>query len=108
MKIGCHCGATIFDQTDDLPQKGHLIPDQEWFAVYDEMDSLIDQIVAGNMSQEQAYHKSREIISRNAREMWQCVECGRLYIDGVDRQLYCFAPEGELVHKEILRNRSAR
>ena len=106
MKISCHCGALIVDQTDDLPHKGHLIPDQEWFATYDGIDAeVIDALADGQLSREEAYHESRRIIGRSARMMWQCSACGRLYIDGLDRRLRCFVPEGEPFDREVLRSR---
>src|SRR6185437_4088974 len=73
VKIGCHCGASIIDQTDDLPHKGHLIPDQEWFATYDAIDDeVIDPVAGGQLGTEAAYHRARDIIGRSARLMWQC------------------------------------
>lgn len=108
MKIGCHCGALLVDQADDLPHKGHLIPDQEWFATYDAIDDeIIDLVADGRLSKEAAYHHARRIINRSARLMWQCRACGRLYIDGLDGQLRCFVPEGEPEDREVLRSRSS-
>ena len=50
MKIVCSCGASIVDQTDYLPHKGHLIPDQEWFAVFDALDAdIIDALASGSV-----------------------------------------------------------
>lgn len=96
MKIGCHCGATIHDNTDDLPHKGHLVPDQAWFTKFDAID---DQIIApvadGRMNKETAYHLMRNIISNATRLMWQCSACGRLYVDDLNHELRCFVPEGE-------------
>jgi hypothetical protein len=106
VKIGCHCGASVVDQTDYLPHKGHLIPDQEWFTTYDAIDDqVIDPVADGRLSKEEAYHLARCIISRFARLMWQCRECGRLYIDGLDGQLRCFTPESEQADREILRSK---
>lgn len=103
MKIGCHCGASIVDQTDDLPYKGHLTPDQVWFATYDAIDDeVIDPVADGRLGREAAYHHARRIISRAARRMWQCRVCGRLYIDGRDGQLRCFVPEGDSVDHKVL------
>lgn len=110
MKIGCHCGATIFDQTDDLPQKGHLIPDQEWFATYDAMDDeVIVPLAKGVIDKEKAFRLSRAVISRASRLMYQCSICGRLYID--DKRgsgLHCYVPSDDTTSKEILRSRDTR
>jgi len=109
MKIGCHCGATIFDQTDDLPQKGHLIPDQEWFATYDAMDDeVIVPLTEGSIDKERAFHLSRRVISRASRLIYQCSTCGRLYIDDKQGKLQCYVPSDDATSKEILRSRGDR
>jgi hypothetical protein len=109
VKLGCHCGAVIIDQTDDLPNKGHLIPDQEWFATYDALDDeLIDPLVDGKIEKNAAYWLARTIVSRSARLMYQCRECGRLYIDDLQGKLHCYLPESEQTAREILRSRQSR
>jgi hypothetical protein len=106
VKIGCHCGEVIVDQTDDLPYKAHLVPDQEWFANHDAVDDqVIDPLADGLLEKKAAYHLARLVIGRSSRLMWQCWACGRLYIDGLDGQLRCFVPEGEPADREILRSR---
>jgi len=106
MKIGCHCGAIIRDQTDDLPQKGHLIPDQEWFATYDAMDDeVIKPLVAGTLAEGKAFMLSRMVIGRAALLVYQCSICGRLYIDDKDGKLHCYEPMDDSTSKEVLRSR---
>ena len=106
MKVGCYCGATIYDQTDDLPQKGHLIPDQEWFATYDAMDDeVIEPLAGGTLDKKKAFMLSRVVISRAARLVYQCSACGRLYIDDKSGRLHCFVPMDDPSSKEILRRR---
>ena len=106
MKITCHCGALIIDQTDELPHKGHLIPDQECFATYDAIDDhVIDPVADGRLGREAAYREARKIIRQPTRLMYQCRSCGRLYIDDPKRELHCFVPESEQTSREILRSR---
>jgi hypothetical protein len=109
VKIGCHCGEVIVDQTDDLPYKGHLVPDQEWYTNFDALDGeVIDPVVGGRLGNKAAYRAARLVISRSARLMWQCSACGRLYIEGLDEQLRCFVPEGEHPDRELLRSRPSQ
>lgn len=106
MKIDCTCGATIFDGTDSLPHKAHLTPDQDVHGVWDGIDeNVIDPVASGALTVEAAYNKSRTIITSPTRAMWQCTECGRLYIDGPDRDLHCFVPQNDETDKRILRGR---
>ena len=55
-----------------------------------------------------AYMVSRRIMSSPTRTMWQCFECGRLYIDGPDGDLHCFVPENDETEKRILRARNSK
>jgi hypothetical protein len=105
MKIGCHCGATIRDQTDSLPHKGHLIPDQERFPVYDGIDAVIDDVAAGRTDVKTAYTRIRNILGTAARQVYQCKVCGRLFVDDRQHQLHAFAPASAETCKEILRSR---
>lgn len=108
MKIGCHCGAVIIDQTDDLSHKGYLIPDQELFVTGDAIDDeVIDPLAESRISKETAYRLTRILIIRSARLIYQCRACGRLYIDDLQGNLHCYVPEKEETAKEILRSRES-
>ncbi len=105
MRIDCHCGKIISDTTDHLAHKAHLTPDQDIYEVWDGIDDeVIDRVASGELAVGDAYMKSRHIINSPTRSMWQCFECGRLYIDGPDGELYCFVPEHEETEKRILRS----
>jgi hypothetical protein len=109
VKIGCHCGATVSDSTDYLPHKAHFTPDQDLYGVWDGIDDeVIDRVASGELSVGDAYMKSRRIFAAPTRLMWQCIQCGLLYIDGPDGQLYCFVPENEETEKRILRYRTSK
>ncbi len=109
MKIGCRCGATISDSTDYISHKAHLTPDQEIYGVMDGIDDeVIDRVGSGELPVEDAYVVARRIMSSPTRTMWQCFECGRLYIDGPDGDLHCFVPENEQTEKRILRARNSK
>ncbi|HVK46774.1 MAG TPA: hypothetical protein VM488_02990, partial [Pseudobacter sp.] len=47
-KLGCICGHTIVDQTDNIPYKGHILPDtsieKTWEEIANKIDTLIDSI----------------------------------------------------------------
>ncbi len=106
MKIRCHCGGTIHDSTDYLSHKAHLTPDQELYGVWDGIDEeVIDPVASHELPAKEAYIVSRRIISSPTRLMWQCHECGRLYVSALDGELHCFVPENEQADKRILRGR---
>jgi hypothetical protein len=105
MKISCDCGATIIDQADSLLQKGHLIPDQEWFPVCDGIDAVIDDVAARRTNAEAAAMQVRSILITAARLAYQCRECGRLFVDDRQHQLHTFAPTSTETSREILKSR---
>ena len=109
MKIGCRCGETISDSADYISHKAHLTPDQEICGVWDGIDDeVIDRLASGELPVKDAYMVSRRIISSPTRTMWQCCECGRLYIDGPDGELHCFVPENDETEKRILRAKDSK
>jgi len=105
MKIGCYCGAVILDISDYLPHKGHLIPDQNWFDTYDAVDEIINRATTGQISKEEAYWQARQVIGKSARTVYECNECGRLFIEDRERTLQCYVPEKQVSSKEILRSK---
>ena len=109
MKINCHCGEQISDTSDYISHKAHLIPDQDIYGVMDGLDDeVIDRVASGELSVQDAYMVSRRILYSPIRTMWQCFECGRLYIDGPDSELHCFRPDNEQTEKRILRARNSK
>lgn len=107
MKISCDCGATISDQADSLPQKGLLIPDQEWFAVCDGIDALINDVAAPRTNAEAAAMQIRSILITAARLAYQCRERCRLFVGDRQHQLHTIAPGSTETSREILRSRDS-
>ena len=103
MKITCHCGQQIIDQTDCVSFKGHIIPDQDLNPIYDALDSqVIDRLVENLHDQDAAYMEARRIITGATRPVWQCNACGRLYIESRSGRLECYLPATEETEKQIL------
>jgi hypothetical protein len=107
MKIECACGALIHDGTDDLPHKAHVIPDQRWNALFEEIDELIEKRCATATQRNAACTKIRSLIGGVVRLAWQCSACGRLYMDDAKHVLQCYAPESGAA-REVFRARKAR
>ena len=103
MKISCRCGAVLVDGTDDLPHKAHLIPDQDWTRTLDALDATIERAAQARIDANTACMQARKDLTEPRRILWQCRTCGRLYIEGRDRQLHGFAPESASVDRELFR-----
>lgn len=105
MKIGCHCGATIYAQTDYLPYMAHFIPDQDWFDVLDAIDDAIEKSGPSVTEKEAACMKVRQLICKLSRSAWQCRECGRVYIADQGHELRQLVPGANDVPRELFRSR---
>jgi len=105
VKIECHCGALIVDQTDDLPQKAYVIPDQEWFGVLEAISAAVERSGPAAEDKSAASRAARAVLWRVARSAWQCRECGRLYMDDEKSILREFLPAEEDVPRELFRSR---
>ncbi|WP_106401705.1 hypothetical protein [Actinocorallia populi] len=86
MKIRCACGGVIIDNTDFLPGKAYLIADQDW------------EDAIGPESGETARQRLRDW----SRPMWQCQECGSLYIDDREGNVHCFRPASADAPRDLL------
>ncbi len=112
MKIGCVCGKIIYDQTDYISYKAYAIPDQDLFDLYDELDVLLEQAVAGHESNavaaEQMFRSISVQISRTigqyTKRLYQCTHCGRLYIEDETLTFRVFSPDEHTLQSSILRS----
>lgn len=104
MKITCPCGALVSDSGDALPHKAHLIADQQWFATLEGIDLVMDDVAAGRANAERGAMTIRGILGGVARCIYQCRQCGRVFIDHHQRQkLHEFTPAAAETSREILK-----
>jgi len=99
MKIKCPCGNLIPDNTDALPTKAHYIPDKYWFSFLDSIDEAIEKSGPSPKDKEKACMGIRK--ANQHRMMWQCYECGRIFIDDENYELQIFKPESQETNKKI-------
>lgn len=127
MKIGCFCGGTIHDITDAEPTKAHFVPDEDYFDMMDEFESLVKMLTnvfkgEGSVEDWQkavygekaktltcevtpddfAIDRLWSIFQRYTRTLYQCHKCGRLYIEDWKHELHCYQPHDEATLRDIL------
>lgn len=101
-KLGCICGLSIVDQSDNLPYKGEIIRDQERFTFYDglkhALSSFIEALLQGKREEWLREHMPEEYphigdsneeaietiflyhLPPRTLEIYQCLNCGTLWI----------------------------
>lgn len=117
MKLGCRWGASLLDQTDRLPFKAHLLPDQDAFAFLERLEALLDGLIGLDGSRGANVRvqivPTRNRLRREVARLWgeafqtvyQCPECGRLNLEGPDgKRDFWFVPEDEETPIDLLRS----
>ena len=91
----CGCGFVFHDNSNGHYWKAHLITDKDWFPLLNMADSLIE---SPDPDRAVLCHTLRHNLSGKdacvqERDVYQCPECGRVYIEDPDGRFFCFAPE---------------
>lgn len=82
MKISCICGSRIIDTSDNLPNKAHLVPDQDFDAACLGEDPIPAEL------------RRWDDVTDQVRSIWQCEDCGRLCLDGPNGLVWFRAESG--------------
>jgi len=106
MKIHCPCGAIISDSTDGLPRKGRIIPDQEWIPLGNALEKVIDDAMSRRMEAEAAFMQVHILLGDASRFVYQCRDCGQLFVNDRQHKTHIFTPSSDETGKEILRSRA--
>ena len=102
MKFRCTCGHYIIDQTDDLPYAGYIYPDRSMGPLFHAIDQLWerkkpdDPLVSDRMTDPITNPKGGRVI-------YQCPECGNIWIKGDHGDLLGFSPMEKDTPKDLLK-----
>ncbi len=104
MKLKCNCGNIIFDGTDSLPHKGHILADKDLFPILDKLDRLLEKVSKHGRVTDRDYIDVRSNFL--GRTIYQCPDCGRIHIwDATIKGAFSFQPEDADVNKRLLEGR---
>lgn len=99
MKTTCTCAHTIIDTTDVLSHKGYLISDKHWTNFWDAVDKAIEESGPSPEDKERACMAVRQ--SQPFRSVWECTNCGRLWMDGRNGKLVAYATDDGQPHRVL-------
>lgn len=121
-KLGCACGHVIPDQTDNLPYKGHLLPDLYHDEFFDWMaDQAASYVAAARSGQTEAWLMERgygqdyvdlklsdaEVLHDRIhtrflslkRDVYECGGCGRLHVETRENNRFMgYAPDNRKIN----------
>jgi len=101
MKIQCECGVLVYDGTDGLSHKAHVVPDRLIEQVWDAADFAIEKSGPSPKEKEAACMKFRSVLGSSSRLAYQCSNCGRLFVYDSSRHLHTFVPASPEVSKDV-------
>ena len=106
MKFECRCGNVVLDIADGNTNKAQLIPDEVWSEMFEAFDErILKRLASGRIREEAASMALRTALIKASRSMYQCCECGRMWIDDPNGQLVSFQPESDPPPYGALRSR---
>lgn len=101
VEFTCDCGEIGFlSSTDNRSYVAHFIPDQE----YDAFSELVDDAI--EKSGTSARQKAAACLSWRTFQMpriWQCPNCGSLYVQDLIGNRHRFDPASEDVSKQLFK-----
>lgn len=93
MKLQCPCGEFICDNTDEIPYKGHVFADQDFFTILESIELCISLSAAEPGAVEKAKSDANDALISKTRGIWRCESCGRVAIDDASCRVYWYRPE---------------
>lgn len=72
----------IVDQSECLPDKAHVLPDESFFQLLDAITDAVRSSGPSFAEKEAAADGIRQLIIDFTKSIYQCAECGRIYVDG--------------------------
>ena len=101
MHFLCRCGNRIYDTTDYISYKAYILSDQDCFDYTDEIERYVaDKALDADACMNHIMHIDVEYMWR---KIYQCSQCGRIFIEDKSGGLHSFAPEGT-EDKRLLRS----
>ena len=91
--VKCSCGKVMSDNSDNLYYKVRYIPDCYWNDFWIKIDDAIEKTDNDPKSKEAACMSLRYL--KYFRSMFQCPDCGCLFIDDKEGKIHRFKPEPE-------------
>ena len=87
MNFACRCGYCFYDGSDNLSFKAHILADEDW-------DEFAGYLEDAKKPHTEEIENSGRILDLLERCIYQCPECGRLFLESADGSLTMFTPSG--------------
>ncbi len=85
MNFACRCGYHFYDNSDNLSFKAHILADEDW----NEFVGYLEDAEKPHTEKIENMGRSLDLLERC---IYQCPECGRLFLEDADGSLTMFTP----------------
>ena len=85
MNFACRCGYCFYDGSDNLSFKAHILADEDW----NEFVGYLEDAEKPHTEKIENMGRSLDLLERC---IYQCPECGRLFLESADGSLTMFTP----------------
>jgi hypothetical protein len=116
MKIFCECGWVIYDQTDYISYKATFRADQDSCDLLDRIEEQIKKLVEkiehnvsnkidiSELIEDTMTGLSDAMDEYDSRNIYQCLGCGRLFVDDAQLNSHVFIRQDDSVPKNLMRS----
>jgi hypothetical protein len=116
MKIFCECGWVIYDQTDYISYKATFVADRDSSDLLDRIEEQIkklvkkiEQTVSNKIDTSELIEDTMTDVSDvmdeyAIRNIYQCLGCGRLFVDDAQFNSHVFIRQDDSVPKNLMRS----
>jgi len=92
----CTCGFRFLNSTDNRSYVAWLLADQDYDAFWDLIDAAVEKAGPTPLDKERAVMNLRNSLFASHSRLWQCPECGLIYITDAEGNLHAHAPMGNV------------
>ena len=92
----CSCGRQFLNSTDNRSYVAQILSDQDYDAFFDLIDAAVEKSGPTPLDKERAVMDLRASLFCKQPRIWQCVQCGLVYITDANGNRHAHAPAGDV------------
>ena len=92
----CSCGRQFLNSTDNRSYVAQILSDQDYDAFFDLIDAAVEKSGPTPLDKERAVMDLRASLFCRQPRIWQCVQCGLVYITDANGNRHAHAPVGDV------------
>ena len=92
----CSCGYRFLNSTDNRSYVARILADQDYDAFFDLIDAAVEKSGPTPLDKERAVMDLRVSLFAKHPHVWQCLQCGIVYITDAAGKRHAHTPVGDV------------